>query len=45
MSYNPKRSIVGVTKSSNRVDKALKRIKVLEAEIAKLEEDDLTKIY
>ena len=40
-----KRSIVGVTKSSNRVDKALKRIKVLEAEIAKLEEDDLTKIY
>lgn len=40
-----KRSIAGVTKSSNRVDKALKRIKVLEAEIAKLEEDDLTKIY
>ena len=40
-----KNSIIGVTKSSNRVDKALKRIKVLEAEIARLEEDDLTKIY
>ena len=40
-----KNSIIGVTKSSNRVDKALKRIKMLEAEIARLEEDDLTKIY
>ena len=40
-----KNSIIGVTRSSNRVDKALKRIKLLEAEISRLEEDDLTKIY
>jgi len=40
-----KNSIIGITKSSNKVDKALKRIKVLEAEITKLEEDDLTKTY
>ena len=40
-----KNSIIGITKSSNKVDKALKRIKVLEAEISKLEEDDLTKTY
>ena len=40
-----KNSIIGITKSSNKVDKALKRIKVLEAEIPKLEEDDLTKTY
>jgi hypothetical protein len=40
-----KSSIIGITKSSNKVDKALKRIKVLESEIIRLEEDDLTKTY
>ena len=39
-----KNSIIGITKSSNRVDKALKRIKVLEGLIASLD-DDLTKTY
>ena len=39
-----KNSIVGVTRSSNKVDKALKRIKVLESIISTLD-DDLTKIY
>ncbi len=39
-----KNSIVGVTRSSNKVDKALKRIKVLEGIISTFD-DDLTKIY
>jgi hypothetical protein len=38
-------TIVGVTKSSNRVDKALKRIKKLKESIRRLEDDDLTKTY
>ena len=38
------KSIIGVTKSSNRVDKALKRIKNLKKFIAEAE-DDLTKRY
>jgi hypothetical protein len=37
-------SIVGVTKSSNKVDKALKRIKILESLISSFD-DDLTKTY
>ncbi len=37
-------SIIGVTKSSNKVDKALKEIKNLEALISSLE-DDLTIKY
>ncbi len=39
-----KNSIIGVTRSSNKVDKALKRIKILENIISTLD-DDLTKIY
>ena len=39
------RSIAGVTKSSNRVDKALKEIKKLKGLISHLENIDLTKTY
>tara|TARA_R110001606_G_scaffold108296_1_gene233385 strand:+ start:27 stop:554 length:528 start_codon:yes stop_codon:yes gene_type:complete len=39
------KSIAGVTKSSNRVDKALKEIKKLKGLISHLENMDLTKTY
>ena len=39
------KSIAGVTKSSNRVDKALKEIKKLKSLISHLENIDLTKTY